>query len=224
MAYYSGRRGNSYFAKAPVNSAIIAANIIVFILLSMGGDTTDAQYMYLHGADFWPDVFYNHEYWRLITCAFIHFGTSHIFNNMLVLAFIGDNLEHALGHIRYLIFYMACAVLSSLASDYWAMHTGSYAVSGGASGAIFGVVGGLLFIVIMNRGRLEDLSTEQLMLFAAFSIYHGVMSAGTDNAAHVGGLIAGAVLALILYRKKSSGRRNRSEWNGGYDNSSYYDI
>ena len=138
MAYYSGRRGNSYFAKAPVNSAIIAANIIVFILLSMGGDTTDAQYMYLHGADFWPDVFYNHEYWRLITCAFIHFGTSHIFNNMLVLAFIGDNLEHALGHIRYLIFYMACAVLSSLASDYWAMHTGSYAVSGGASGAIFG--------------------------------------------------------------------------------------
>lgn len=219
MSYYSGRRRNSYLAAAPVNSAIIAVNIMVFIVLSMGGDTNDAQYMYLHGADFWPDVFYNHEYWRLLTCAFIHFGVSHIFNNMLVLAFIGDNLERALGHVKYLIFYLASAVLASLASDFWAMKTNSYAVSGGASGAIFGVVGGLLVILIINRGRLEDLSTAQLMLFAAFSIYHGVMSAGTDNAAHVGGLIAGAVLALLLYRRKGRGRSNRDETGSGY-----YDI
>ncbi len=199
MSYY---RQSSVPKISPVNTVIIVINVLVFLYMMLTGNIRSTEYMYNHGASFWPAVIMNHEYYRLLTCAFIHFSFSHLFNNMLVLAFIGDNLERALGKVRYIIFYLACALGSSLVSVLWNMVTGSYAISGGASGAIFGVVGGLLLIIIKNRGRLEDISSVQLGLFAVFTIYHGLTSMGVDNAAHLGGFIIGAVLGLLLYRKK----------------------
>ena len=68
---------------------------------------------------------------------------------------------------------------------------------------MFGVVGALFVIVLLNHGHLEDLNTRQLALFAVFSVYHGITSAGIDNAAHIGGLIVGGLLALVLYRRRS---------------------
>ena len=129
-------------------------------------------------------------------------------NNMLVLAYIGDNLERALGKIKYLIVYLAAGVGSSAVSAVWSMMNDEYSVSGGASGAIFGVVGALLVIVIRNRGQLEDLNSRQLMLFAGFSIYHGVMSAGIDNMAHISGFVIGALLGGLLYRRKRYRKQN----------------
>lgn len=186
----------------PVNTVLIVINILVFLWISVTGSTADGMFMYQHGANYWPAVFYNHEYYRLLTCAFLHFGFSHLLNNMLVLGFIGDNLERALGSIRYAILYLLCAVGSSALSDAWSMFTGGRQLSAGASGAIFGVVGALLIILIRNRGRLEDLSSRQIILFAVFTIYHGITSAGIDNAAHIGGFAIGALLAFIMYRRR----------------------
>ena len=93
-------------------------------------------------------------------------------------------------------------------SAVWSMMKDEYSVSGGASGAIFGVVGALLVIVIRNRGQLEDLNSRQLMLFAGFSIYHGVMSAGIDNMAHISGFVIGALLGGLLYRRKRYRKQN----------------
>ena len=78
---------------------------------------------------------------------------------------------------------------------------GDWSVGAGASGAIFGVVGGLIYVVAVNKGRLEDLSTRQLVIMAAFSLYLGFTSTGVDNTAHVAGLVIGIILAAILYRK-----------------------
>ena len=80
-------------------------------------------------------------------------------------------------------------------------------VSAGASGAIFGVIGGLLYVVGVNRGRLEDLSSRQLATMVLFSLYFGFTSTGVNNVAHVGGLVSGIVMAWILYR-----RPQRFEW------------
>lgn len=200
--YDGGYRSNRIWQMSPVNTLIIIVNVLVFAALSFMGDTTDVQFMYEHGASFWPAVIEEHQYYRLLTCTFIHFGISHLFNNMLVLAYIGDNLERALGKIKYLIIYLVAGVGSSAVSAVWSMLKDEYSVSGGASGAIFGVVGALLVIVIKNRGRLEDLNSRQLMLFAGFSIYHGVTSAGIDNMAHVSGFVIGALLGGLLYRRK----------------------
>ena len=200
--YYSGYRRNELWQMSPVNTIIIVINVVVFAVLTFLGDTTDVQFMHHHGANFWPSVIEEHEYYRLLTCTFIHFGISHLFNNMLVLAYIGDNLERALGKVKYLVLYLAAGIGSSAVSAVWSMFKDEYSVSGGASGAIFGVVGALLVIVIKNRGQLEDLSSRQLMFFAGFSIYHGVTSAGIDNMAHISGFLIGALLGGLLYRRK----------------------
>lgn len=196
---------------SPVNTIIIVINVVVFAVLTFLGDTTDVQFMHHHGANFWPSVIEEHEYYRLLTCTFIHFGISHLFNNMLVLAYIGDNLERALGKVKYLVLYLAAGIGSSAVSAVWSMFKDEYSVSGGASGAIFGVVGALLVIVIKNRGQLEDLSSRQLMFFAGFSIYHGVTSAGIDNMAHISGFLIGALLGGLLYRRKRYWKQNSKD-------------
>ncbi len=206
--YYRENRRNELWQMSPVNTIIIVINVVVFAVLTFLGDTTDVQFMHHHGANFWPSVIEEHEYYRLLTCTFIHFGISHLFNNMLVLAYIGDNLERALGKVKYLVLYLAAGISSSAVSAVWSMFKDEYSVSGGASGAIFGVVGALLVIVIKNRGQLEDLSSRQLMFFAGFSIYHGVTSAGIDNMAHISGFLIGALLGGLLYRRKRYWKQN----------------
>ncbi|MDO4168252.1 MAG: rhomboid family intramembrane serine protease, partial [Eubacteriales bacterium] len=139
--------------------------------------------------------------YRLLTSAFLHFGFPHLVNNMVMLICLGSYLERALGKIKYIIFYLAAAVGSSLASLGIMLYTGNIAVSAGASGAIFGIIGALLYMLIRNRGRFADLTMMRFLLMIALSLYYGFSSTGVDNAAHVGGLVIGFVLGVILYRK-----------------------
>ena len=198
--------GSRYGKKAYVNGLLIALNVLFFLYLEITGSSEDAYFMYTKGAMFAPAVLEDGEYYRLLTAMFMHFGIRHIMNNMLVLFVIGDNLERALGKIRYLFFYLTCGVLANVISLLWEIwFPGSrMVVSAGASGAIFGVIGGLLYVV---GGRLEDLSSRQLATMVLFSLYFGFTSTGVNNVAHVGGLVSGIVMAWILYR-----RPQRSEW------------
>ena len=186
--------------KSYVTGMLIALNVIYFLYLEIAGSSEDVVFMVEKGAMFAPAVLIGHEYYRLVTAMFMHFGIDHIINNMIVLFALGDNLERAMGHIRYSILYLACGIGSNAISMLLSgMNTG--VVSAGASGAIFGMVGGLLYAVTANRGRLEDLSTKQLLFMIALSLYLGFTESGVDNAAHVSGLILGLIFGLILYRR-----------------------
>ena len=175
--------GSRYGKKAYVNGLLIALNVLFFLYLEITDSSEDAYFMYTKGAMFAPAVLEDGEYYRLLTAMFMHFGIRHIMNNMLVLFVIGDNLERALGHVKYLIFYLLCGI-----------------------GAIFGVVGGLLYVVTANRGQLEDLNTRQLVIMIFFSLYLGYTSTGVDNIAHLSGLVIGFVLAIILYHRPARDR------------------
>ena len=119
---------------------------------------------------------------------------------MLVLFILGDRLEQILGGVRYLLFYLLCGLGANIVSLIFDLKMGDwYTMSAGASGAIFGVVGGLMWIVFMNRGRLGDLSSGQLAVMAFFTLYLGFTSSGVDNAAHVGGLLVGILLGIPFY-------------------------
>lgn len=199
-----------YRKTAYVNFTIIAVNVLWFLFLEMQGSTENTEFMIVHGAMFEPAVLYGKEYWRILTAVFMHFGIEHLVNNMLILFILGDNLERALGKIKYAVFYLVCGVGANVVSLGVNLMKGTYAVSAGASGAIFGVVGGLLYAVAVNRGRLEDLSTRQLAIMAAFSLYHGFTSSGVNNVAHVAGLLLGVVMGAILYRKPKNKFERRS--------------
>lgn len=186
--------------KAYVNWILIILNVVYFLYLEIAGSSEDAYFMYTKGAMLAPAVLEDGEYYRLLTAMFMHFGIRHIMNNMIVLFALGDNLERALGHVKYLIFYLACGVGSNWISM-MASGADSMTVSAGASGAIFGIVGGLLYAVTINRGRLEDLSTRQLVILIFISLYAGFTSTGVDNMAHISGLILGILFGILLYRK-----------------------
>ena len=186
------------------NKIMVIINILIFLGLEWIGTPQSAAFMYNNGAMYPETVMEAGEWYRLFTCMFIHFGIEHLGNNMLILFFLGDNLERAVGHIKYLMIYILSGLGGSLLSMLFMIRSQDYAVSGGASGAIFGVVGALIYIVIRNKGRLEDLTTKQLIFMAVLSLYHGFTATGVDNFAHIGGLVSGFVLSVLLYWKKAA--------------------
>ena len=139
------------------------------------------------------------EYYRLFTCMFLHFGIEHLLNNMLVLFVLGSRLERVIGKIKFLLIYLLGGVLGNIISLYLELHAQNFAVSAGASGAVFAVMGAMIYIVIRNKGRLGDLSMRQILIMAAFSLYFGFASTGVDNTAHVAGMVSGFLLAVFLY-------------------------
>ena len=193
-----------------VNLTIIAVNFMYFGYLEIIGDTENTMFMVAHGALYLPAVLRG-EYWRLLTSVFMHFGIGHIVNNMLILYVLGDNLERALGSVKYLILYIVSGIGANCVSLWYdqtlALQRTAVSVSAGASGAVFGVIGGLLYAVSVNRGRLEDLSTRQLAVMILLSLYFGFTSTGVNNAAHIAGLAIGIIMGLILYRKPTKNNR-----------------
>ena len=193
-----------YKPEAVCTVALIVVNVAVFMIMTMFGDTEDAVFMLQHGAMYEPFVIQQHEYYRIITCLFLHFGIEHLLNNMVMLGALGWNLELEIGKVRFLVIYFVSGIAGNILSLFYDLSTENPAVSAGASGAIFGLMGALLYVVILNRGRLGRLSGRGMLIMVALSLYFGFASSGVDNFAHIGGLVSGFILAIILYRKKKT--------------------
>lgn len=184
------------------NNFIIAANIIVFIIMEAIGDTKNALFLYEHGGITVDSLFERYEIYRLLTSIFLHAGVRHIFNNMLVLFFIGNSLENIVGRIKYLLIYFGSGIAGGIVSQLWGlMQDDRYTVCVGASGAIFGIIGAMIWVLIRNRGRLGDRALPRLIIYVVLSIYIGLTRTGISLPAHIGGLMGGFLLALLLYRK-----------------------
>ncbi|OUQ49282.1 rhomboid family intramembrane serine protease [Lachnoclostridium sp. An118] len=190
-----------YRRKAPCTAALIVVNVAVFIFLSFGGMTEDAYYMLQNGAMYLP-LLQQGEYYRMFTSIFLHFGFSHLVNNMLMLGVMGWQLELVIGRIKFLIIYFAAGLGGNVLSALAELRTGDYAVSAGASGAIFGIIGALLYIAVRNHGQIGNVSGQGILIMVVLTLYYGFTSSGVDNFAHIGGLAAGFVLAVLLYRER----------------------
>lgn len=178
--------------------ALIIINIAVFLILSFGGMTENALYMAGHGAMYVPYFLYNKEYYRIFTCMFLHFGFEHLMNNMVTLFIVGRYVESIVGKVRFVIIYLISGLGGSALSLIAEYYTGDYAVSAGASGAIFGLTGALLSLAILNRGQIAGLTKRGILLMIVLSLYNGFASEGVDNLAHVGGLVCGFLVTFIL--------------------------
>ena len=185
--------------KEPVTVFFMILNILIFLAVEFTGGTSDTMHMVDCGAAFAPAIIENHEIYRLFTSMFLHFGIEHLANNMLVLFVLGQRLEPVIGKVKFTLIYLLGGLGGNILSLYMEVRKEEYAVSAGASGAVFAIMGAMIYVVIRNRGRIQDISTRQIMIMAAFSLYFGFASGGVDNAAHVGGMICGFLLSVLLY-------------------------
>ncbi len=196
-----------YQKKAVCTIGLISVNVAVFLWLSFFGITEDAEFMAEHGAMYVPLMISQGSYYRLVTSMFLHFGISHLTNNMLTLGLLGWQLELEVGPLKYLLIYFGSGIGGNLLSLLLDLQLHDYAVSAGASGAIFGIIGALLYIAVRNHGRIGSLSGRGIVFMILLSLYYGFTSNGIDNAAHIGGLCAGFLLGILLYRKRHRKRR-----------------
>ena len=180
-----------------VTAALIILNILVFFAVELTGSSEDTAHMLRCGAAYGPLILEGSEYYRIVTSMFLHFGMRHLLNNMLVLGVLGERLEPAVGHVRFLLIYLLAGIGGNLVSLFIGMRSGDPAVSAGASGAVFGLMGAILYLVLRNRGRFADLSMQRMAVMIGFSVYLGFADGGVDNAAHLGGLACGFLAAML---------------------------
>ncbi|RKY14804.1 MAG: hypothetical protein DRQ55_20315 [Planctomycetota bacterium] len=141
-------------------------------------------------------MYFDHEYWRLLTVALVHGSFIHLMFNMYALWIIGPIVEALYGPWRFLSIYLVCAAAGSAAS--YATST-SFAV--GASGAVFGLFGALIVADRVHKPALTRNArnlTMQIGMLIGINLVIGFSVPGIDNAAHVGGLLAGAALGFLL--------------------------
>lgn len=181
--------------------ALIALNIVVWLVMSTQGDTRDALFMYEHGALFPPDIMAG-EWYRLFSSMFLHFGAEHLISNMFMQYFLGDMLLRAVSQWKYAVIYLLSGLGGSVASLAIMELSGDYAVAAGASGAIYGVIGALLWVVLRNGGKFESISIKRMLLAMVVYISYGFTTEGVDAWAHLGGAVEGFFAAMLLYRKK----------------------
>ena len=192
--------------KPYVTYGLISINILVFILMYLlGTNSQDSKTLIDFGANV-PALIKNGEYYRLFTSAFIHIGFLHLICNMYCLYIIGPQIESFLGKIKYLFVYLGSAITANLLS--LAMHTNNLlTISAGASGAIFGLFGALLYFGYHYRVYLGTVIKSQIIPLILLNLSLGFVLSGVDNAAHIGGLIGGLLITMasgIKYKSTKS--------------------
>jgi membrane associated rhomboid family serine protease len=174
---------------------LIAANILVFLGVAAGGaglgDNFLASQIGQRGALYGPAVA-DGDFWRLLTSGFIHAGPIHLAFNMYLLWILGQLLEPAIGHVRFVLIYF----VSLLCGSFGALLFTKVGLTVGASGAVFGLAGAGVMIM---RSRGIDPMQSGLPLFIGINLLLGFVISGISIGGHIGGLIGGALAAVALF-------------------------
>lgn len=183
-----------------LTNILIAINLLVFLIsawISKNIFNIDIYTLIIMGAKV-NSLIDKGQVWRLITCAFLHGGLIHIFFNMYALKILGPEIEYVYGKIKYLVIYLLSAIAASIFSYIF----GPQSVSVGASGAIFGLFGAMLIFGIKHRKQMGKAYMMNILQVIFVNVIIGISSSNIDNAAHFGGLIVGALIALLLGERR----------------------
>lgn len=176
-----------------VTYIIIAICIILFILMELSGGSTNSQVLLKYGANL--DVLVkNGEYYRLFTCIFLHIGIMHLLCNMYSLYIIGREVENLFGKVKYIIIFILSGIFGSIMSLAFTHNT----ISAGASGAIFGLLGALLYFGMHYRTYLGETIKRSIIPIIVINLIIGFFAKGIDLAAYIGGLVGGILLAMMV--------------------------
>lgn len=171
---------------------ILFINFVLFALMEWVGSSTDPETLIAFGAKWTPLIMVG-EYWRLITPVFLHIGIVHILFNSLALYFLGTVVERIYGSMRFLWIYFFAGFFGTLASFLFNPH-----LAAGASGAIFGCFGALLFFGLKHRNLFFRTMGTDIIFILLFNLGIGFVIPIIDNYGHLGGLIGGFIAAALI--------------------------
>lgn len=193
------------FKKPIVTYSLIFICILVFILMYvLGNGSTDNYTLLVFGANV-DTLTKNGDYYRLFTSMFLHIGILHLLCNMYSLYIIGKEVENVFGKVKYLIIYL----LSGIAGSILSLAFNHNAICAGASGAIFGLLGALLYFGYYYRTYLGATLTRSIIPVIVLNLIIGFTSSGIDNAAHIGGLVGGILIAMAVGVPDKSNNNNK---------------
>ncbi|WP_167264234.1 rhomboid family protein [Alkalibacillus almallahensis] len=181
-----------FYGKTKLTYLLVMLNLLVFAFVEMNGTSTNTAHLIDWGAKYNPAIA-DGEWWRIGSSMFLHIGAFHLFMNMLALYFLGEVTEKIYGTKRFLFVYSLAGLFGGVAS-----FATNDAVAAGASGAIFGLFGALLFFGLNYRELFFKTIGTNLLFIVGLNIALGFVVPQIDNGAHLGGLIGGFLAAQIV--------------------------
>ena len=193
MYYAFDRR----WLSSTVTVALVLINIVLYLLSLVWGDA-------LHDAGVLDIMLVARggEWRRLVTAAFLHADFMHLFSNMVLLFYIGGVVERNLGAVSYLLLYLISGIAGNALTVFFELANGERWTSLGASGAVFGVMGAMLVMLLLVRKQLRGRSSllYRVGFMVGYSLLTGVRYGGVNNIAHIGGLLTGALICYLVTR------------------------
>ena len=188
----------AYWKKAPyITISLIAVNLLLCFCCIV-----NPKFFYGKGCVGLSYIMQG-EFYRLFTSMFLHGGLDHFFSNMLLLYFLGDMLENKIGRIRFTVLYLLTGLIGNVASCLHEYIANLNYVSFGASGAVFGLIG-MLFYLVVNRDPRIRVSMPAMIFMIIYCVYSSFAEIQVNVAAHLGGLLAGMLLMFVFYPRRKS--------------------
>lgn len=185
---------------------IAVINIIVFALMYIIGNGSENKATLLKFGANMGMLTKNGDYYRLITCAFLHIGVIHLLCNLYSLYIIGQNIEYFFGKLKFVLIYLFSAITASL---FVLIFQSDNTITAGASGAIFGLMGALLYFGYTYRGYIGNKIISSSLTVIAINLAYGFIHPGISNAAHIGGLVGGLAISYMLGIKDNESKASK---------------
>ncbi|MBY7143372.1 rhomboid family intramembrane serine protease [Virgibacillus sp. NKC19-3] len=190
------------FGKPFLTYLLLGINIILFFIFESTGSSTSIDHLIEFGAKYNPAIVEEGQWWRIISSMFLHIGFLHLLMNMLAVYYLGTLVERMYGSWRFFVIYFLAGIAGGLAS--FAFSTN---VSAGASGALFGLFGAILFFGCIHKKLFFQTMGSGVLLLIGINIVFGFTISQIDMGAHLGGLIGGFIASAIIHLPKNKNVR-----------------
>ena len=181
------------FLTSRVTTVLIIINVVIFLLETKDGGSTNREVALKYGAQYQP-LIRQGQYYRLFTAMFLHFGAYHLLFNMYALSVIGPAVDYVCGPAIFLIVYLGAGLAGNIATMILDEKTGRSSLSAGASGCIFGLLGACFVLAIARYG----FSLRSILTTLAINLVYGLSSRRINMMSHAGGFIGGAAIMAVI--------------------------
>lgn len=189
---------------------LIVINTLIWLAMELTGGSYDPNNLLRFGAIYMPLIIEENEYWRLFTANFIHIGATHLFFNSFSLFIFGSRLEKYMTRLQFLIVYISSGLFGAAFSFTSHLISDRLAITAGASGAIYGLIGSIIVCSRVTGKAIDGLNDYIMIIFFIMGMAISLASPNVDSIAHVGGFIGG-ILFTILVLKRTKARSASAE-------------